>query len=151
MRILRALPESLVVALPRALLVRLLGALLVALLGTLPGCAHRGPGPQFSKPTGTCAGACALYLWCKAEGGQEVGEREQKTCELECPEVFSGAEPLAAFESLSCDDAIAFVEGQSGRGPGAVLADTPLAGPGADGQRQRASQAPGTSQAPDAP
>ena len=128
-------------------------ALVVALFGALTGCAHRGPGPRFTRPTGTCAGACELYLWCKAERGQEVSERDQKTCELECPEVFSGAEPLAAFESLSCDDAIAFVEGESGRGPGAVLADTPLASPGADGEKPRASQAPGASQppAPDAP
>jgi hypothetical protein len=119
--------------------------LALTLVAALSGaCASRGPGPRFSRPTGTCAGACELYLWCKAESGQPVAERDRNTCELECPEVFSGAEPLAAFESLSCEDAIAFVEGQSGRGPGAVLADTPLATPGADGEtaKQRASHAP---------
>ena len=119
--------------------------LALALVAVLSGaCASRGPGPKFGRPTGTCAGACELYLWCKAENGQPVAERDRKTCELECPEVFSGAEPLAAFESLSCEDAIAFVEGQSGRGPGAVLADGPLAAPGADGEsaKQRASHAP---------
>jgi hypothetical protein len=125
---------------------RILLALALALIAALSGaCAHRGPGPKFARPTGTCTGACDLYLWCKAESGQEVAERAKDTCELECAEVFSGAEPLAAFESLSCEDAIAFVEGQSGRGPGAVLADTQRAGPGADGEtpRQRASKAPG--------
>jgi hypothetical protein len=119
--------------------------LALALVAALSGaCVHRGPGPKFSRPTGTCAGACDLYLWCKAESGQEVPQASKTACELECAEVFSGAEPLAAFESLSCEDAIAFVEGQSGRGPG-VPAGASRAGPGADSEtsKPRASHAPG--------
>lgn len=89
------------------------------------GCVNRSLGPVFGRPTGTCAGACDHYLWCKAQYGDKIDERSRQTCELECPEVFSGAESLAAFESLSCDDTVAFVEGESGRGPGTLLSDAP--------------------------
>jgi hypothetical protein len=107
-------------------------------------CAHRGRGPRFGRPTGTCAGACDLYLWCKAESGQDLAEPARAACELECAEVFSGAESLAAFESLSCEDAIAFVEGESGRGPGDVPADAPRTAPNAASEtaKQRASKEP---------
>jgi hypothetical protein len=104
---------------------RLVLALVTTLLA-LGGCVNRSRGPVFGRPTGTCAGACDHYLWCKAQYGDKVDERSRQTCELECPEVFSGAESLAAFESLTCDDTVAFVEGESGRGPGALLSDTPV-------------------------
>lgn len=110
------------------------------------GCVNRSRGPVFGRPTGTCAGACDHYLWCKAQYGDEIDERSRQTCELECPEVFSGAESLAAFESLTCDDTVAFVEGESGRGPGILLSDAP-AGAESRSAEPRSSHAPG----PDAP
>ena len=84
---------------------------------------------MFGRPTGTCAGACDHYLWCKAQYGDKIDERSRQTCELECPQVFSGPESLAAFESLTCDDTVAFVEGESGRGPGTLLSDAPVSEP----------------------
>lgn len=109
--------------------IRFVHALVASLVMTflaLGGCVNRSRGPVFGRPTGTCAGACDHYLWCKAQYGDKVDERSRKTCELECPEVFSGAESLAAFESLTCDDTVAFVEGESGRGPGTLLSDAPM-------------------------
>jgi hypothetical protein len=120
-------------------------ALVLGLIAALSGaCAHRGRGPRFAGPTGTCVGACDYYLWCKAQRGEDVSERDRSACELECPEVFSGAEPLAAFESLTCEDAIAFVEGDSGRGPGAVPASAQRVEPSADTStsEQRTSKSP---------
>ncbi len=81
-------------------------------------CIRRGPAVKYRKLTGTCQGACDHYLSCKAMGGNAVKQPSQKACEAECSEVFSGPETLLAFESLSCEDAIGFVEGQSGRAPG---------------------------------
>lgn len=122
---------------------------LALVAGLSSACAHRARGPRFSRPTGTCSGACDLYLWCKAESGQEVAASAKRACELECVDVFSGAEALAAFESLSCEDAIAFVEGESGRGPGEAPASAsrPAPAAGSETSGQRASSAP----APDGP
>ncbi|ACY13114.1 hypothetical protein [Haliangium ochraceum] len=94
--------------------------LALALASVATGCARPGRGTLFHRPTGTCAGACEHYLACKAERGDPVDDEQMLTCELECAQVFSGSEPLLAFESLRCEDAIAFVEGESGRGPGEV-------------------------------
>jgi hypothetical protein len=129
--------------------------LLLALVASLSAgsCVNRSRGPVFGRPTGTCAGACEHYLWCKAQYGDGIDERSQKTCELECPAVFSGEESLAAFESLECDDTVAFVEGESGRGPGTLLSDAPAsagtrgAAPGSGTSDGPRSHAPG----PDAP
>jgi hypothetical protein len=124
---------------------RILLVLALALVaGLSSACAHRARGPKFSRPTGTCAGACDLYLWCKAERGQHVAASAKSACELECADVFSGADALAAFEGLSCEDAIAFVEGESGRGPGEAPASASRPAQAADGETsgQRASSAP---------
>lgn len=110
---------------------RLLLVLTLGLATILPmGCVRQRTGTIFHRPTGTCGGACAHYLACKAERGHDVTESSRQACELECADVFSGTEPLVAFESLSCEDAIAFVEGESGRGPGTLLSDAPDAEPG---------------------
>lgn len=126
-------------------------ALLLALAALAAGgCVNRSRGPVFGRPTGTCAGACDHYLWCKAQYGDKVDERSRQACELECPEVFSGAESLAAFESLTCDDTVAFVEGESGRGPGTLLSDAPPsaesrgASPGGDPGVAPGSHVPGS-------
>jgi hypothetical protein len=57
--------------------------------------------------TGTCEGACAHYLGCKRSS--EPGDRER--CRAECPDVFGDRESLMAFESLSCADAVEYVDG----------------------------------------
>lgn len=119
---------------------RLLLVLALGLTAVLPmACVRQRAGTMFHRPTGTCGGACAHYLACKAERGHEVNDSSRRTCELECAEVFSGVEALVAFESLSCEDAIAFVEGKSGRGPGTLLSDAPGAEPA---QGARAPNAP---------
>lgn len=57
--------------------------------------------------TGTCEGACAHYVACK--GGKADGAR----CRMECPEVFADRDSLMAFESLTCKNAIEYVDGAS--------------------------------------
>lgn len=57
--------------------------------------------------TGTCAGACDHYSRCKP--GSTPQDRSR--CLVECPQVFSDRDSLGAYESLSCEDAVAFVEG----------------------------------------
>lgn len=64
---------------------------------------------QFTGPrlTGTCDGACAHYVQCKP--GHRDTDRSR--CLAECPEVMSDRDSLMAYESLSCDDAVEFVDG----------------------------------------
>jgi hypothetical protein len=59
------------------------------------------------KLTGTCTGACAHYSECKP--GHDPAARAR--CEAECPGVFSDRDSLMAFESLSCKNAVEFVDG----------------------------------------
>jgi hypothetical protein len=59
--------------------------------------------------TGTCEGACAHYLDCKGARG---GATEQ-SCVVDCRQVFADDESLRAFESLSCEDAVEYVDGPS--------------------------------------
>ena len=61
--------------------------------------------------TGTCEGACAHYVGCKAG----AGAAEKRRCNLECPDVFSDRDSLMAYESLSCPDAVEFVDGSQKR------------------------------------
>jgi len=82
-------------------------------LAVLAGCAK----PRYvvyHRLTGTCEGACGYYLACK----RSDDERAREACVAECREIFSTSETLKDFERLECEDAIAFVEGSSGRGPG---------------------------------
>ena len=61
--------------------------------------------------TGTCAGACDHYIECKS--GHLASDRIR--CESECPNVFSDSDSLMAYESLSCPNAVEFVDGNSSR------------------------------------
>lgn len=80
-----------------------------ALAFAINGCfVRRLNGPQL---TGTCDGACAHYIECKA-GHSDV---DRKRCVAECPEVFSDRDSLMAYESLSCDDAVEYVDGAAAK------------------------------------
>lgn len=57
--------------------------------------------------TGTCSGACNYYASCKGDD-----DRARRRCATECPEVFSDARSLEAYESLSCQDAVEFIDGR---------------------------------------
>jgi hypothetical protein len=59
------------------------------------------------KLTGTCEGACAHYVACKASHSQ----LDQQRCTAECPSVFNDADSLMGYESLTCPDAVEFVDG----------------------------------------
>jgi hypothetical protein len=88
------------------------------LLSVLAGCAK----PRYvvyRRLTGTCEGACDYYLACK----RSDDDTARQACVAECREIFATAETLKDFERLDCEDAIAFVEGSSGRGPGEPLRD----------------------------
>jgi hypothetical protein len=58
--------------------------------------------------TGTCDGACAHYLACK----QSRTAAAERACVADCHDVFADADSLRAFESLSCEDAIQYVDGE---------------------------------------
>ncbi len=75
--------------------------------------------------TGTCRGACSHYLSCKERRGHEVTEETRLACRTECREVFGSPETIRAFEGLSCEETLAFVEGPSGREPGQELESSP--------------------------
>ncbi len=57
--------------------------------------------------TGTCEGACDHYVTCKPG----AGSRDHAACLEECPQVFSDRESIGAYESLSCADAVSYVDG----------------------------------------
>lgn len=61
--------------------------------------------------TGTCEGACDHYVDCKA--GAISADRTR--CLEECPQVFADRDSLGAYESLSCEDAVSYVDGDSSR------------------------------------
>jgi len=83
-----------------------LGALVaLALVGCI---VRRLAGPQL---TGTCDGACAHYIQCKP--GHATHERAR--CLSECPEVFSDRDSLMAYESLSCEDAVEYIDGNAAK------------------------------------
>jgi len=58
--------------------------------------------------TGTCDGACDHYLDCR---GGDRSDAARNHCVSECRDVFSDDESLRAYESLSCPDAVEYVEG----------------------------------------
>ena len=77
----------------------------LALAALIAGCVvRRLVGPRL---TGTCEGACSHYVDCKGGAGQPERDR----CRVECPGVFSDRDSLMAFESLSCADAVEYVDG----------------------------------------
>jgi hypothetical protein len=58
--------------------------------------------------SGTCEGACDHYLECRGGG---VTKDARTSCVADCRDVFADQESLRAFESLSCRDAVEYVEG----------------------------------------
>jgi hypothetical protein len=76
------------------------------LLGLLvAGCiVPRATGPRL---TGTCDGACAHYVECKP-GHLLV---DQQRCAAECPTVFGDTDSLMGYESLTCKDAVEYIDG----------------------------------------
>jgi hypothetical protein len=69
---------------------------------------HLVGGPRL---TGTCDGACAHYIECKP--GHPTQERLR--CQKECPGVFADSDSLMMYESLSCKDAVEYVDGSPSR------------------------------------
>lgn len=61
--------------------------------------------------TGTCDGACDHYIECKP-GHPEV---DHSRCTTECPDVFRDPDSLMAYESLSCSDAVEYIDGPPSR------------------------------------
>lgn len=72
---------------------------------------RRVMGPRL---TGTCAGACAHYIACKP--GHTEADRTR--CTTECPDVFSDRDSLMAYESLSCRNAVEYVDGKGSKSAG---------------------------------
>jgi hypothetical protein len=93
---------------------------ILAIAALAASCAWRASGYTGPRTiTGTCDGACRHYLRCKGESSPNV----YGACVQECEMIFvEDDEPdsvsLGMFEQLDCPDAIGFVEGTSGRGPG---------------------------------
>jgi hypothetical protein len=69
---------------------------------------HLVSGPRL---TGTCKGACDHYIECKSGARKE----DRVRCETECPDVFSDRDSLMAYESLSCQNAVEYVDGTQPR------------------------------------
>jgi hypothetical protein len=69
---------------------------------------HRLTGPRL---TGTCDGACTHYVECNPTHAASAGDR----CRAECPEVLSDRDSLMAYESLSCPDAVEYIDGNVSR------------------------------------
>jgi hypothetical protein len=86
-----------------------LGAAIAAVLA-LHGCTvvQRYTTPQL---TGTCDGACSHYVQCKP-GHSDL---DSKRCRAECPDVFSDRDSLMAYESLTCDDAVEYIDGPAAK------------------------------------
>lgn len=63
------------------------------------------------KLTGTCEGACDHYVECKP-GHSKV---DRARCVTECPDAFSDRDLLMAYETLSCEDAVEYVDGTAAR------------------------------------
>jgi hypothetical protein len=66
---------------------------------------HLVGGPRL---TGTCDGACAHYVECKPGA-------DRARCSSECPNVFSDRDSLMMYESLSCKDAVEYIDGTGTR------------------------------------
>lgn len=89
-----------------------LGALIATFAGSC--IVRRLSGPRL---TGTCDGACAHYVECKPGHAHKDADR----CRTECPDVFADRDSLMAYESLSCQDAVEFVDGTNPRAATAAV------------------------------
>ena len=88
--------------LPRALVVVMIALVAASCI------VKRLTGPRL---TGTCDGACAHYIECKPGHA----DKDRMRCASECPQVFSDRDSLMAYESLSCQDAVEYVDGSTPR------------------------------------
>jgi hypothetical protein len=95
-------------------------AVVIFALVAAAGCAHYQVRRHPGRPTGTCPGACAHYVDCK---GSPQDDRLYATCVDECREIYEDPQVLVEYERLRCDDAVAFIEGESGRPPGSLAAE----------------------------
>ncbi len=87
----------------------ILGVLIALVALVLTSCiVKRLTGPRL---TGTCAGACDHYVECKPGHSTTDGAR----CRTECPDVFSDRDSLMMYESLSCRDAVEYVDGTTAK------------------------------------
>lgn len=59
------------------------------------------------KLTGTCDGACSHYVECKPGHSED----DRSRCNIECPDVFRDTDSLMGYESLSCKDAVEYIDG----------------------------------------
>jgi hypothetical protein len=86
------------------------GVIIAFVIALLTGCIVKRfvSGPRL---TGTCHGACDHYIECKAGARED----DRTRCETECPDVFSDRESLRAYESLSCTNAVEYVDGTQPR------------------------------------
>lgn len=68
---------------------------------------------RFTGPTltGTCDGACNHYVECKPGHIPADGLR----CRQECPDVFSDRDSIMGYESLSCPDAVEYIDGAASK------------------------------------
>jgi hypothetical protein len=95
-------------------------ALALALaLALVAGCVRSPTYTGARQTSGTCEGACRHYVACKGTREPAV----ENACVFECQEIFvedgvADAETLRDYERLACPDAVSFVEGDSGEGPG---------------------------------
>lgn len=93
--------------------------LLALLAGLSASCVRHVRSAPRTAEYGTCEGACGHYAGCR-------GDRDPamlRSCMDECEAIFVtdgivDQEALGDFEELECSDAVAFVEGDSGRPPG---------------------------------
>ena len=92
-------------------------AVLALVLALTASCIHYGRSRRYAaKTTGTCPGACSHYQTCK---GTSSDQQAYAICVAECREIYEdNPHALATYERLACEDAVAFIEGESGRGPG---------------------------------
>ena len=80
----------------------------LCIAGALTGCiVHNIVRGEMPRLTGTCDGACDHYIGCKPAHSDADAQR----CRSECPDVFDDSDSLMLFESLSCQDAVEFVDG----------------------------------------
>jgi len=90
---------------------------MVALVFLATSCVRQARTLPRQEVSGTCEGACQHYLGCKGE----YSEASKQTCVTECREIFvyqgePDRDSLEEFESLQCEAAVAFVEGDGDAG-----------------------------------
>jgi hypothetical protein len=93
---------------------------LVFILALAGGSCIHFRGGSGSAANSSCATACSHYTECRNLHDDNV----HRACVRECQEIFVedgvvDRQSLREFQDLECPDAVAFVEGSSGRPPGA--------------------------------